>query len=85
MSAPEVGEDSRCNCTEKDTKLKLHVLLDDWPAVIDRTNNKDKATALEQAVESGRTLCNCFAYSASQNDRDFARRVANEDVAESVA
>lgn len=47
MSAPEFGEDGSCNCTEKDTKLKLHILLDDWPAVIDRTNNKDKTTDLE--------------------------------------
>lgn len=84
MSAPEFGEDGNCNCTEKDTKLKLHILLDDWPAVIDRTNNKDKTTDLEQAVESGRTLCNCFEYTASQNDRDFARRVANEDMTESA-
>lgn len=53
---PRVGRDSSCECTETDTKLKLQILLHNWPAVIGHTNNKDKTTDLKQAVESRNTL-----------------------------
>lgn len=32
------------------------MLLHNWPAVIGKTNNKDKSTDLKQAVESENTL-----------------------------
>lgn len=53
---PRVRRDSSCDCIETDTKLKLQILLHNWPAVIGHTNNKDKTTDLEQAVESRNTL-----------------------------
>lgn len=53
---PRVWGESSCDCTETDTKLKLQILLHNWPAVIGRTNNKDKTTDLKQAAESRKTL-----------------------------
>lgn len=79
--APEFGRVAAQLCIETDTKLKLQMLLHNWPAVIGYPNDKNKTTDLKQAVGSGNTLCNCFEYKTSQSDADSACRAANEDVA----
>lgn len=63
-----VWGDSSWGSRETGTQLKLQILLRDWPAVIGRADNKDKAADLTQAVGCGNALCDGSGGTASHHD-----------------